>query len=191
LRYFRVVGLMCVGLASLVMGACSKDDPQVPPTEVVFPASWAGVWRVTFPYRDCTTDSLLGVDVTVDSICVGTTVEEFLGIRAEQLDVRCVGTITDTEFNAHCSGQSAAFGLEITVVADFTAARNDSVFTGGGSATLQYRSGNSTETECYAVSYDALHVAPAPPACSGTVSLAKPLARALRPRREPSQRPHP
>ena len=142
-----------------------------------------------FPYRDCTTDSLLGVDVPVDSICVGTTVQEFLGIREEQLDIRCVGTITDTEFNAHCSGRSELFSMEITVAADFTAVRNDSVFTGGGTATIQTRSGNSTETECYAVSYDALRVAPAPPECSGTVSMVKPLARALRPRREPSQRP--
>jgi hypothetical protein len=145
---------------------------------------------VTFPYRDCTTDSLLGVDVTVDSICVGTTVAEFLGIRAEELDLRCVGTITDTEFAAHCSGRvDMGAGFVIDVTGDFTAVRDDSVFTGGGALVARY--GNSSETECYAVSYDALRVAPAPPACSGTVSLAKPLARALRPRPEPSKRQGP
>ena len=188
MRFFRVFGWMWVGLASLALGACSNnDDPQVPPAEVVFPASWAGVWRLTIQDRDCTTDSFLGVDVTVDSICAGTTVGEFLGVRAELLDVSCVGTITDTDFNVHCSGHSELFG-EVSVVGDFTAVRNDSVFTGGGSLTLQIRSGNSTETECHAVSYDALRVAAVPTECSGTVSLAKPLARALRPRREPSQR---
>ncbi len=143
---------------------------------------------MTFPYRDCTTDSLLGVDVTVDSICVGTTVEQFLGIRAEQLDLRCVGTITDTEFAAHCSGRLDV-GFVIDVTGDFTAVRDDSVFTGGGTFVARY--GDSSETECYAVSYDALRVAPAPPACSGTVSLVKPLARALRPRREPNPRQAP
>ena len=144
---------------------------------------------MTIPSRDCTTDSLLGVDVTVDSICVGTTLDEFLGIRAEQLDVTCVGTITDTEFNAHCSGHSDLFDYEITVAGDFTAVRDDSVFTGGGTATFQIRSGSSTETECYAVSYDALRVGSVLPECSGTVSMVKPLARALRPRRDSSQRP--
>ncbi len=187
MRRFWRFGCTGVVLGCLAIGACSKEEnPQVLPQEVVFPASWAGVWRGTFPYRDCPTDSLLGVDVTVDSICTGTTVEEFLGIREELLDIRCVGTITDTEFAAHCSGHSEFLG--VSVAGDFTAVRDDSVFTGGGDLTVRY---DDNTTECYQVSYDALRVAPAPPACSGAVSLVKPLARALRPRSTLVPRPAP
>lgn len=178
LRLWRL-GCTGVVLSILALGACSKsEEPQVPPQEVVFPAAWAGVWRVTYPYRDCATDSLLGVDVTMDSICVGTTVEEFLGITAEQLDVRCVGTITDTEFSAHCSGQSESLGFKIIVAGDFTAVRDDSLFTGGGTLTIRYE--GSSEADCYQVSYDATRVSTVTSPCSGAVSLVKPLARALR-----------
>lgn len=184
-RAWRFV--VVVGTLACVLGSgCSQDeDPKVPAEEIRFPAAWAGVWRVNFPYQDCQTDSLLGIDVTVDSICTGETLEEFLGIPEDQVDVDCVGTITDAEFSAHCSGRTEQLGVVLTITADFTATRADSVFNGGGMAVFRYEYGNSTDSDCYDVSFDAKLLAPVAPDCaaSSATVMVKPLARAL------SQRP--
>lgn len=174
---------VAVGISMCVLAAgCGKDeDPKPPVQELRFPATWAGVWRVNFPYWDCQTDSLLGVDVYVDSICTGETIEEFLGIPEDQVAVDCTGTITDTDFTAHCSGRTEELGVVLTINADFTATRQDSVFSGGGTAVLRYDYGNDSDTDCYELSFDAQLVGAVAPDCStGTATvLAKPLARAL------------
>jgi len=182
---------VAMGISACLLGSgCSEDaDPKAPVEEFRFPASWAGVWRVNFPYRDCQTDSLLGIDVTVDSICTGETLEEFLGIPEDQVAVDCTGTITDTEFSAHCSGRTEELGVVLTITADFTATRDDSVFSGGGTAVFRYEYGNSTDSDCYELSFDAELLAPVAPDCaaSSATVMAKPLARALL-QRQPSIR---
>ena len=180
-RFSRFV-LAAVLFGSLGSWGCGESEvPKAPQPELAFPAAWAGVWRVHFPNRDCRTDSLLGVDVFVDSICTGETLEEFLGISEEQMAIVCSGTINDTEFAAHCSGRSEELGLVLTVTADITGMRQDSVFTGGGTATFRYELGNDSETDCYTISFDALLLEPVGPDCSGSgaVIMAKPFARAL------------
>ncbi len=182
MRRFPRFALAAWFLGYLGASGCGESEPpKAPQPELTFPASWAGVWRVHFPNRDCQTDSLLGVDVFVDSLCAGETLEEFLGITQDQIDIVCTGTITDTEFASHCTGRSEQFGVVLTVTADVTGSRQDSLMTGGGTALLRYQSGNQSETDCYEISFDAVRLGPVGPGCSGSTTpiMAKPLTRAL------------
>jgi len=182
LRRFPRFALAAWFLGYLGASGCGESEPpKAPQPELTFPASWAGVWRVHFPNRDCQTDSLLGMDVFVDSLCAGETLEEFLGITQDQIDIVCTGTITDTEFASHCTGRSEQFGVVLTVTADVTGSRQDSLMTGGGTALLRYQSGNHSETDCYEISFDAVRLGPVGPGCSGSTTpiMAKPLTRAL------------
>lgn len=189
-RYW-VFTVAVVLAASSVGSGCGKDEGAAPAPEFRFPAAWAGVWRVTIPYQDCRTDSLLGVDVYVDSICAGGTLEGFLGVPEDRVDMNCTGTITDTDFSAHCTGRSQQFGIVLTITADFEASRDDSVFSGSGTALFRYQAGDNSDTDCYEMSFTADRQASVPPDCaaSTTRALARPLARALLPRRSPPPRP--
>jgi hypothetical protein len=178
----RLLLAACVAAAA---AGCGKDDPSVPGGRLAVPAAWSGTWRIVLTSLDCPSDSLLGVDVIVDDVCTGEPVETFLGLEAEGLEMRCTGSFTDTNLDAHCSG-GVKLGCTVTVTVDFAAVRTDSLFDGTGTVFVRTECSNGSETECYDAVVVAERIAPVPAGCDST-GVAKlflpPSVRSILPRR--------
>ena len=183
MQIFRRTALL-VTLACLGAAACGKDDPHRPGTGLTVPESWAGVWRIVLTSRNCPDDSVLAVDVIVDEVCKGESVEEFLGLQVEGLEMQCSGSFTDANLVAHCTGRSELFGCILTVTADFGAARADSLFDGTGTVYLRTECSGQSEMECIDAAFAAERLEPAPARCDSTgVAKSFLLPRGLPPRR--------
>jgi hypothetical protein len=133
---------------------------------VTVPEAWAGVWEVTLATRVCTTDSLLGVEVAVDTVCAGESVEGFLGLSGQDLEViDCSGGFTDTHFTITCTGRSDIF-CTFTATGSFEADRADSTFTGSGVVNSRLVCGTDVQEDCTETDFTGRRLAPAPATCS-------------------------
>lgn len=148
-----LLGLLVGGVAFHGCG----DDPTQPPSQLFFPASWAGAWRLTLTQRDCATDSFLGVDITGDTICAGQSLVDFFGLGDYSID--CSGSITDTHIEATCTGREPF--LDCDVALRVSADRADSTISGTGSLRFSACSGAS----CTQFDILGRRQAPAPSPC--------------------------
>ena len=160
-------------LSAVGTGGCGHEDPQQPPATLKVPESWAGVWEVTITSRECTTDSFLGVDVVVDTVCAGESVEEFIGLADQGLEtMSCSGGFTDTHLATTCTGRSNIF-CEFTVSGTFIADRADSTLTGDGVVHLRLVCSNEVQEDCIEAEIAGRRLAPAPSSCApATLGLA-------------------
>ncbi len=166
-----VLGLCVTAIvaAAAWLAGCGKDDPSGPPGSVTVPEAWAGIWQVTLTTRTCATDSLLGVDVVVDTVCAGETAEEFLGLSDADLQVvDCSGGFTDTHLSITCTGSSELFGCTFRVNGSFSADRADSSFVGSGVVNTRLTCGSEVEDDCNEAEFVGRRLAPAPPSCTAS-----------------------
>jgi hypothetical protein len=138
---------------------CGDDDPTQPPSQLLFPASWAGIWRLTLNERDCATDSFVGVDVSVDTICAGMSLVEFFDLTDGQVALSCSGSMTDSHIDATCTGHESFFDCDVTL--RLSANRADSTLSGTGSI----RTSGCPVASCLEFDILGRRLAPAPTGC--------------------------
>jgi hypothetical protein len=181
-RWKRTLIAAALG-AGAVLGC--GDDPVEPPPQTLFaPESWAGVWDITFIERECDSDILVDSFPTLETICTGESLVEFLLGDAEgELD--CTGSWTDSSLEATCSGSSTVLGCITTVAARFDASlRADSTFAGLVRLDVRFDCEDEIPDDCLDVELDAVLRAAEPDSCPQPATGAlKALTRATRPQR--------
>ena len=138
---------------------CGDDDPTQPPSQLLFPASWAGIWRLTLNERDCVTDSFVAVDVSEDTICAGMSLVEFFDLTEPQVALSCTGSMTDSHIDATCTG--SFFDCDVTL--RLSANRADSTLSGTGS--IRTSGQNCPVASCLKFDILGRRLAPAPAGC--------------------------
>lgn len=156
-----------LGLAAAVLGlvfGCGKD-PVEPPATVLVPEAWSGLWDITLTSRECGLDSVIGVDLLVDSVCTGGTLADFLGLEDDEVELECTGTWTDTELAATCSGTSTTFGCDFDIAGSVTATLNGSNFSGIARLNLRLNCDGDTSSDCIDAELSATRIGPEPASC--------------------------
>lgn len=165
-------------LGAIWLTACG-EEPSGPAPSLLVPPSWQGVWEITITSKECDTDSLIGVDVLVDPVCAGESIEEFLGLRAEDLEmVSCDGNFVDAGFVATCVGRTDLFGCSFDLSGTFSANRVDSTFAGGGVLKMtSFCSGDDRIDDCIVVELEGRRLATDTPECDAPVGLVTDVVR--------------
>lgn len=174
MRAFQNRALLLLGF--LIAAGCSEEGPSGPASQVIVPESWRGMWQITYRAYTCDDDSLIDVSEDVRPACPGQTLEEFLGIAAQDIELECTGDFTDADLTAHCTGWTNLI-CEITFSADVNATRADSLFTGTAVLHTTLDCGSDRETECETYRLDGVRIDPNPSVCGDSLpapSLSRP-----------------
>lgn len=151
-------------LAVAVFIGCGKD-PVEPPIESLYaPEAWAGVWEVTLTSRECGSDSILAVDIIPDSVCTGESLVEFLGLSEDDVQLSCVGSWTDSDLTATCTGTSNALGCDLDVAGAINASLSASNFTGAVRISLRFKCDDLSD-DCIDAELNAVRLGPEPADC--------------------------
>lgn len=165
-------------LALVVTAGCGDDGPSGPPSQVIVPEAWRGMWQITYTASTCTSDSVIDTSVDIRPACPGQTLEQFLGIDSQNVELSCSGEFTDTALQAHCTGQTDLVCL-ITLSTDLSALRADSLFSGTAVLRTTLDCGGDQETDCETYAIEGVRIDPSPAECDAPVALAPPLLEAL------------
>jgi len=136
------------------------------------------MWQITYTASTCTSDSVIDSSVDIRPACPGQTLEQFLGIESQNVELSCSGTFTDTNLQAHCTGQTDLVCL-ITLSTDLSAVRADSLFTGMAVLHTTLDCGGDRETDCETYAIEGVRIDPSPSECDAPATLAPPWLGAL------------
>jgi len=151
--------LLLLLVGGVAFHGCGDDDPTQPPSQLLFPASWAGVWRLTFNERDCATDSFVGVSVDTTCVEAGMSLVEFFDLSGYDVALSCSGSMTDSHIDATCTGHESFFDCDVTL--RLSANRADSILSGTGSI----RTSGCPVASCLEFDILGRRLAPAPTGC--------------------------
>ncbi len=132
---------------------------------MLVPEPWAGLWEITLTSRECGSDSILAIDILVDSVCTGGTLVDFLGLEDDEVELTCTGTWNDTDLAATCSGSSQSFGCDFDISGTVNATANDSSFAGVAHLDLRLNCDGDLSSDCVDAELVARRLGPEPASC--------------------------
>jgi len=118
--------------AALALGGCGGEPPPTPdPTAL--PASWEGVWSVTFTTLDCGSGGVVNESTSEQVLCEGQPLRfDFDDPLLTHLE--CDGVVTDGSFDLECRQTwTVAPSCDVTLQVSLAGTRDGESFSGTGS----------------------------------------------------------